>query len=160
MNKFCHNAAYELNENAKLMMDTSKIFSQGLKLDSFAIVMTIKMKKGTKGHIFTMYSDSSTPEFALQANPLTLQVKDKDFPLDVEEYITDDMWHTIAIAVDKNAVEVLIDCKSVSYKPRGTFAIGSSIQGGQISLGQRFTGDSFSVSILLDCIALIQTHAM
>jgi hypothetical protein len=149
VNKFCHDAAYELDASARLMMDTSKLFPQGLNLESFAIVMTIKMKKGTKGNIFTMYSEDSTPVLAIEANPLQLHHKDGVMDLDVEEYITDEMWHTIAISVTDGAVEVLVDCESVTYKNRkaSTFAKGT-IRGGQILLGQRFTGASFEVSFI------------
>ena len=149
MNKFCHDAAYELDATARLMMDTSKLFPQGLNLESFAILMTVKMKKGTKGNIFTMYSESSTPMLAIQANPLSLQHKDGVIDLDVEEYLTDEMWHTIAISVTASTIEVLVDCESVTYKNRKTssplFATGI-IRGGQTLLGQRFTGASFEVS--------------
>lgn len=145
VNKFCHDAAYELDKTAKLMIDTSKAFSNGFNLDSFSILMTVKMKKDTKGHIFTVYSESSTPVLSIKAKPLKLEHKDGLIDLDVEEYITDDLWHTIAIGVTENAIEVLIDCQSVTYKRRGQFANGI-IRGGHILLGQRFAGESFEVS--------------
>ncbi len=144
VNKFCHDAAYELDENAKLMMDTSTLFPKGLNLNSFSILMTVKLKKGTNGHIFTMYSDNSTPLLAIKVNPLTLEHKDGEVKFDVEEYIKDEMWHTIAISVSGDNIEVLIDCESVTYLQRKNFA-KTIIKGGQTLFGQRFTGDSFKV---------------
>ena len=93
-----------------------------------------------------MYSESSTPVLAVQANPLQLEHKNGVIDLNVEEYIKDEMWHTIAIAVDETSIEVLIDCESVNYLrgPRKTL-VNEVISGGQTLLGQRFTGDSFLV---------------
>ena len=146
VSKFCHDAAYELDEKARLMMDTSKLFPQGFKLDKFAIVMTVKMKTGNKGHIFTMYSDNSSPVFALRSNPMVLEHEGGVIDLEVDDYIKDEMWHTVAIAVSEGNVEVLVDCESVSYKKRpSTFDAKKVITGGQILLGQRFTGESFRV---------------
>lgn len=150
MNKFCHDAAYELDERAKLMTNTNKLFPQGLNLESFGIVMTVKMKQGTNGHIFTMYSDSSSPLLALKASPLQLKYKNKVIDLDVEEYIKNEMWHTIAIAVSRDAIEVLVDCVSVSYKQRKLDQLPLGIiRDGQTTLGQRFTGESFLVCLII-----------
>ncbi|CAB3996808.1 Hypothetical predicted protein, partial [Paramuricea clavata] len=147
VNKFCHDAAYELDDKARLMMDTSKVFPEGLNLRSFGIVMTVKMKKGNTGHIFTMYSESSTPVLAIQANPLRLEHKDGVLDLAVEDSITDEMWHTIAIAVTEGHVEVLVDCDSANYMRRGDFDNSTIITGGQILLGMRFSGNGFLGSV-------------
>lgn len=148
MNKFCHDAAYKLDETAKLMMDTSKLFPKGLNTDQFSITMTLKPDKDTKGNIFTMYSDSSTPVLAVQASPFRLVYKGGVMDLDIEEYLLNGrMWQTIAISVNEKFVEVLVDCESVSYKRRKSDFAKYVIKGGQTVLGQQFSGESFKVSV-------------
>ena len=148
VNKFCHDAAYKLDETAKLMMDTSKLFPKGLNTAKFAIAITAKIDKDTKGNIFTMYSESSTPVLALQVNPFRLVHKDGVVDLDVEEYILGGrLWQTFAIAVNEGFVETLVDCVSVSYKRRKPEFAKYVIKGGQTVLGQQFSGESFKVNV-------------
>ena len=148
MSKFCHDAAYALDENAKLMIDTSKAFPKGVDLTNFGIAMTVKLEPDSKGQMFTMYSEDSTPVLALTTNPLGLLHENGKIDLRLEkDDVKSGMWHTVAIAVTESNVEVLVNCKSKSYLRRKSDFAKRVIKGGQLLLGQQFSGESFKVCV-------------
>ena len=149
----CSDTAYELDGTAILKKD--KLISQTQEVKTASIFSVFKLTKDNEGYLFTTYFSDATPMMALKAHPLTFEYSDTKgnvYSTSIRGNINDGKWHTLAIAINDEALEFLVDCVSVTRVPKPIdFNISDILKNeGPTLLGSRLDGNTkFEVCVFL-----------
>ena len=158
----CSDTAYELDGTA--ILKKTKLISQTQEAKTASIFSVFKLAKDNEGYLFTTYFSDATPMVALKMHPLTFEYSDNKgnvYSTSIRGNVNDGKWHTLAISINDEALEFLLDCVSVTRVPKPVHFNISEIlkREGPTLLGSRLDGNTkFEVCVCLSISVELRGH--